>query len=55
MNLENDSQKIWQKIGSWPIEVVGDDVALVRDLLVGDDVIEGEVLWRGCGVDLELF
>jgi hypothetical protein len=45
MNLENDSQKIWQKIGSWPIEVVGDDVALVRDLLVGDDVIEG---WRGC-------
>ena len=50
MNLENDSQQIWQKTGSWPIEVVGDDVALVRDLLVGDDMIEGEDAVVGKGV-----
>ncbi len=42
MNLKNDSQKIWQKTGSWPIEMVGDDVVLVT--LVsdkGDDVVQG--------------
>ena len=41
MNLENDSYKIWQKTGSWPIEMVGDDVVLVT--LVsdeGDDVVQ---------------
>jgi hypothetical protein len=36
-------EKIWQNTGSWPIEVVGDDVALVRDL---DDVDDEGVAWQ---------
>jgi hypothetical protein len=41
---ENDSDFVEIIVNS-ASAVDGDDVALVRDLLVGDDVIEG---WRGC-------
>ncbi len=52
MNLKNDSQKnVTKKTGSWPIEMVGDDVVLVT--LVsdeGDDVVQG----AGDGLTMDL-